>query len=192
MENINQPDYKYYVVKTFESGAKKIQTGWEYYEDSKDALKDTEGSNYVVYNKKTLKALNIDPDDNSNWGETESKQEQKFIRGGLSQETYKLLIRRTKEGKAKYNPAAVEKMIREGREFGHMNDEEMNDLLLELNGEKEEKIYSEKELIGIMELYSRRPSTTPGFLYDFKQWFNNVKAKSGTKGDTDTLESLKW
>lgn len=66
-QKYNNPDYKYYIV----SKDDKILTGWEYKEDARENLKETPSS----FNAKVLskKSLGFDPNDNSNWGSSDSR-----------------------------------------------------------------------------------------------------------------------
>jgi len=64
-EQINNPDYKFYVVA---NGV--IHSGWEYIEDAKDDIKELEenGLKARVYQRFGLKKLGLSPDNNSDWG----------------------------------------------------------------------------------------------------------------------------
>lgn len=80
-EKINQSDYKYYIVNT---KTRKIQSGWEYKEDADDNLKELiefGQKDMSVHSKKSIKSLDIDPDDNSNWGS--SKDNYSIIKEAL-------------------------------------------------------------------------------------------------------------
>lgn len=58
---INQRSYKYYVVV-----GDKIESGWDFKEDARDAQKDN-GVGGKVLSKIYLKGQGIDPDDNASW-----------------------------------------------------------------------------------------------------------------------------
>ncbi len=65
----NQPDYGFYVLN---KATKKIESGWPFAEDAKDRVREIKeespGSNVGVYTLGYLKRRDIDPNDNSHWG----------------------------------------------------------------------------------------------------------------------------
>jgi len=63
-KKINNPDYKYYLLN---QAGTRIRSGWEYLEDAKDAKKDDTESGKILQ-LRGLKALGIDPNDDSVWG----------------------------------------------------------------------------------------------------------------------------
>ena len=74
---INNPDYRYYVINS----ENKIVSGWEYKEDAREFKKEQDvfgDGKLVVVNKKQLKDMGKDPDDNSSW-DTKNKPSDKDI-----------------------------------------------------------------------------------------------------------------
>jgi hypothetical protein len=66
-EKLNQKDYKFYVI-----AKNKIESGWEYKEDAKDQLGELPknlAKGAKVYAKSHLKKLNLNPDDDKDWGQ---------------------------------------------------------------------------------------------------------------------------
>lgn len=66
-KKINDKDYKFYVLN---KAGTRIRSGWEYKEDAIDGKADDDKAGKIVA-KVTLKQLNIDPDDNTVWSDTE-------------------------------------------------------------------------------------------------------------------------
>lgn len=56
---INNPDYKWYVISD-----RGIESGWEYREDAQDFKRDEGG---IVYGRKKLVSIGLDPDDDNSW-----------------------------------------------------------------------------------------------------------------------------
>ena len=66
----NQPGYTHYAL---DKSTKKIESGWEFAEDAADRVREIKeespGSNVGVYTLGYLKRSDIDPNDNSHWGD---------------------------------------------------------------------------------------------------------------------------
>lgn len=66
-ESINQPDYKFYVVALAQN---KIVSGWEYRQDAKDYIVNSEDNLGVlkILTAPTLKRAGLDPNNDKSWG----------------------------------------------------------------------------------------------------------------------------
>ncbi|MFA5071173.1 MAG: hypothetical protein WC511_02270 [Candidatus Pacearchaeota archaeon] len=60
---INNPDYKFYVLNADNT---RIHSGWEFVEDAKDCKRDEPNTGKILQ-KKGLKALGIDPENDAVW-----------------------------------------------------------------------------------------------------------------------------
>ena len=70
-ERSNDPEYKFYVLNR---DGTRIRHGWVNLEDAKEAVKDdVPGSCGKILQKRGLKALGIDPDDNGFWKVDEAR-----------------------------------------------------------------------------------------------------------------------
>ena len=70
---INDPDYKFYLV---DIGSGKIESGWEFVEDAKDAAREAkqEGWSPKIVALSRLKMMGLDANNDANWVGGESKE----------------------------------------------------------------------------------------------------------------------
>ena len=67
---INQRDYRHYVLAITDSGARVVESGWEYKEDAQDQVNELkeDGIYSRIYTKTGLCRMGIDVNDNTVWG----------------------------------------------------------------------------------------------------------------------------